>query len=368
MRLARAAVCDASRRHADELHIDTTEGAAMSLTRRDALSYGAKLGVASAVGLGLSGKKASAAEFNLKIGHGQTTAHPLDPRLKEAAEKIKTETGGRVEVQVLGNSALGSEAQMMTQVRSGSLDMLCTSILFLEGTFPAVSISGLAFAYKNNDEGWAAWDGEFGNYLRAGVEKQGILVFDKIFEHGFREMTSAVRPINQPEDLKGLKIRVPAWPILTSMCEQFGAAPTTIGIKEVYSALQTRIADGQENPLASIEFFKFYEVQKYCSMTNHIWDPFCMFASPRRMNALPKDIQGIVISNINAAALKQRAEMRHLNETLRTKLSDSGLIFNDPDIGLFRKKLSELGFYKHWKEKYDPAAWALLEKYTGALG
>jgi tripartite ATP-independent transporter DctP family solute receptor len=340
----------------------------MSVTRRNILRTGAKIGMTSAFGLNILTNRAQAAEFNLKIGHGQTTAHPLDPRLKEAAEKIKAETGGRVEVQVLGNSALGSEAQMMSQVRGGSLDMLCTSVLFLEGTFPAVSISGLAFAYKNNDEGWAAWDGEFGAYLRAGIEKQGILVFDKIFEHGFREMTSAVRPINEPGDLKGLKIRVPAWPILTSMCEQLGAAPTTIGIKEVYSALQTHIADGQENPLASIEFFKLYEVQKYCSMTNHIWDPFCIFASPKRLGALPENLREIVVNNINSAALKQRVEMRHLNETLREKLVQSGLIFNDPDQNLFRRKLSDLGFYKYWKEKYDPVAWGILEKYCGSLG
>lgn len=338
----------------------------MNVTRRNLL--GAGVGAASALGFNILTRPAYAAEFNLKIGHGQTTEHPLDPRLKEAAEKIKADTGGRVEVQVSGNSALGSEAQMMAQVRSGALDMLCTSVLFLEGTLPAVSISGLAFAYKNNDEGWAAWDGEFGNYIRSGLEKQGILVFDKIFEHGFREMTTAVRPINEPGDLKGLKIRVPAWPILTSMCEQLGASPTMIGIKEVYSALQTHIADAQENPLASIAFFKFYEVQKYCSMTNHIWDPFCMFASPKRLGALPANLREIVVDNINSAALKQRLEMRHLNETLRGKIAQSGMMFNDPDRELFRKKLSELGFYKYWKEKYDPVAWGILEKYCGTLG
>jgi tripartite ATP-independent transporter DctP family solute receptor len=338
----------------------------LNVTRRNLL--GAGVGAASALGFNILTRPAYAAEFNLKIGHGQTTEHPLDPRLKEAAEKIKADTGGRVEVQVSGNSALGSEAQMMAQVRSGALDMLCTSVLFLEGTLPAVSISGLAFAYKNNDEGWAAWDGEFGNYIRSGLEKQGILVFDKIFEHGFREMTTAVRPINEPGDLKGLKIRVPAWPILTSMCEQLGASPTMIGIKEVYSALQTHIADAQENPLASIAFFKFYEVQKYCSMTNHIWDPFCMFASPKRLGALPANLREIVVDNINSAALKQRLEMRHLNETLRGKIAQSGMMFNDPDRELFRKKLSELGFYKYWKEKYDPVAWGILEKYCGTLG
>jgi TRAP-type transport system periplasmic protein len=340
----------------------------LNVTRRNLLRAGAGVGAASALGFNILPQPAHAAEFNLKIGHGQTTEHPLDPRLKEAAEKIKAETGGRVEIQVSGNSALGSEAQMMAQVRSGALDMLCTSVLFLEGTLPAVSISGLAFAYKNNDEGWAAWDGEFGDYIRSGLEKQGILVFDKIFEHGFREMTTAVRPINEPGDLKGLKLRVPAWPILSSMCEQLGASPTTIGIKEVYSALQTHIADGQENPLASIELFKFYEVQKYCSMTNHIWDPFCMFASPKRLGVLPANLREIVVNNINSAALKQRLEMRHLNETLRGKIAQSGIIFNDPDQELFRKKLSELGFYKYWKEKYDPVAWRILEKYCGTLG
>src|ERR1700760_2931951 len=109
----------------------------MGVTRRKLLRAGAGIGIASGFGFGILTRPANAAEFNIKIGHGQTNEHPLDPRLKEAAEKIKAETGGRVEVQVSGNSVLGSEAQMMTQVRSGALDMLCTSVLFLEGTFPA---------------------------------------------------------------------------------------------------------------------------------------------------------------------------------------------------------------------------------------
>lgn len=337
----------------------------MGLTRRTALR--GALGGIGALRINLA-LPARAAEFTIKIGHGQTAAHPLDPLLRNAAEKIRADTGGRVELQVFGNSALGSEPQMLSQVRSGALDMTCTSMLLLEGTFAPVSISGLAFTYRSSEDGWAAWDGDFGSYLRAGIEKGGLVVLDKCFEHGFRETTTAARPIATPDDLKGVKIRVPAVPIWTTMYEQFGAAPTTIAIKEVYPALQTRIADAQENPLASIDFWKFYEVQKFCSVTHHVWDPFCMFANPRRMTALPNELRDRVIGLINEAALEERGQMKALNDGLRAKLEKSGLMFNDPDTELFRKKLTDVGFYKIWKDKYDPAGWALFEKYVGKLG
>lgn len=337
----------------------------MTLTRRTAVT--AALAGAGALPINLA-SPARAAEFTVKIGHGQTAAHPLDPLLRSAAETIKADTGGRVELQVFGNSALGSEPQMLSQVRSGALDMTCTSMLLLEGTFAPVSISGLAFTYRSSEDGWAAWDGDFGSYLRAGVEKGGLLVLETCFEHGFRETTTAVRPIVTPDDLRGVKIRVPAVPIWTTMYEQFGASPTTIAIKEVYSALQTRIADAQENPLASIDFFKLYEVQKFCSMTHHVWDPFCMFASPRRMAALPKDLRDTVFGRINEAAIEERRQMRALNDGLRAQLEKSGLVFNEPNAEVFRKKLTDVGFYKTWKDKYDPVGWALFEKYAGKLG
>ena len=151
------------------------------------------------------------------------------------------------------------------------------------------------------------------------------------------------------------------------MFKAFGAAPASINFSEVYSALQTKIVEGQENPLSLIQIAKLYEVQKYCSLTNHMWDGFWFLANAKSWEALPTDLQEIVQRNINDAALKERADLRALSESVTEDLKAKGMVFNAPDAQSFREALKRAGFYEEWKGKYGPEAWAVLEKYTGSL-
>ena len=114
-------------------------------------------------------------------------------------------------------------------------------------------------------------DGDLGNYLRDIAEQIGFHCIEKCPDHGFRQITMKSKPINTPDDLKGVKIRLPVAPYLIALFQHLGASPTPINFGEVYSALQTGLVDGQENPLILIDTAKLYEVQKYCSMTNHVW-------------------------------------------------------------------------------------------------
>jgi TRAP-type C4-dicarboxylate transport system substrate-binding protein len=183
----------------------------------------------------------------------------------------------------------------------------------------------------------------------------------------FRQTTSSTKPINSPEDYKGFKIRVPVSPLWTSMFKAFDASPASINFSEVYSALQTKIVEGQENPLALISTAKLYEVQKYCSLTNHMWDGFWFLANRRAWEKIPDDLRAIVARNINAAGLKERGDTAKLNSSLRGELESKGLVFNQPEVGAFREKLRSAGFYSEWKGKYGDEAWALLEKSVGKL-
>ncbi|MFT4121523.1 TRAP transporter substrate-binding protein, partial [Bradyrhizobium sp.] len=169
------------------------------------------------------------------------------------------------------------------------------------------------------------------------------------------------------DDFKGFKIRVPVSPLWTSMFKAFDASPASINFSEVYSALQTKIVEGQENPLALISAAKLYEVQKYCSMTNHMWDGFWFLMNRRAWQALPDDIKTIVAKNVNAAAVKEREDTEKLNATVKQELSGKGLVFNQPEVGPFRDKLRAAGFYAEWKGKYGEKAWELLEKSVGKL-
>jgi len=129
----------------------------------------------------------------------------------------------------------------------------------------------------------------------------------------------------------------------------------------------TRFADGQENPLALIDSAKFFEVQKYCSLTNHSWDGFWFIANSRVWKSLPADVQQVMTKHINAAARKQRDDIARLNIDLQKTLEGKGLTFNQADTAAFRQVLSKNGFYAQWREKFGSEAWALLQKYAGDL-
>jgi tripartite ATP-independent transporter DctP family solute receptor len=256
---------------------------------------------------------------------------------------------------------------MLSQIRSGGVEFFTLSGLILATLVPAASINGIGFAFPDYDTVWKAMDGDLGAYVRGQITKANLVVMDKIWDNGFRQTTSSTKPINGPDDYKGFKIRVPVSPLWTSMFKAFDASPASINFSEVYSALQTKIVEGQENPLALISTAKLYEVQKYCSLTNHMWDGFWFLANRRAWETLPEDVRTIVAKNINAAALNERGDTAKLNATVREELAGKGLVFNQPNVAPFREKLRSAGFYSEWKAKYGDEAWALLEKSVGKL-
>jgi TRAP-type transport system periplasmic protein len=153
----------------------------------------------------------------------------------------------------------------------------------------------------------------------------------------------------------------------TSLFKSLGASPTGINFAEVYSALQTKVVDGQENPPAIISAAKLYEVQKYCSLTNHMWDGWWFLINRRVWSGVPADLRDKVAAIINEQALAQREEIAKQNTSLKGDLAAKGLIFNDVDPAPFREALSKSGFYAEWKGKFGEQAWALLEESTGKL-
>jgi tripartite ATP-independent transporter DctP family solute receptor len=188
-----------------------------------------------------------------------------------------------------------------------------------------------------------------------------------MWDNGFCQITTSTKPINTPDDLKGMKLRVPVSPLFTSMFKALGTSPTSINFVEVYTALQTKVVDGQENPLALIDAAKFYEVQKYCSLTGHMWEGFWMVANRRNWERLPQDVRATIAKLINEGAVKQREDMAKLNVTLEAQLKDKGLTFNTVDKKPFQQTLKNAGFYAEWRKTFGEDAWKILERYSGAL-
>jgi tripartite ATP-independent transporter DctP family solute receptor len=337
----------------------------MKLTRRVLMRSTAAILAAPAVNLFPTG--ARAAEFSFKYGNQVPATHPVTMGFQRAVDRIKAETGGRVEINMFPNNALGGDTDMLSQLRSGALEFFTISPLVLSSLVSVAAINGLGFAFKDSDTAWAAMDGDLGEFVRREIRQRGLTPMDKIWDSGYRQITSSSKPINSAADLSGFKIRVPISPLWTSMFKSFGAAPTGINFGEVYSALQTKIVDGQETPLVSIDAAKLYEVQKYCSVTNHMWDGYWCLANTRAFERMPKDLQEIVARNINQAALEQRKENLRLNQSLQVDLEKKGLVFNKPDPASFRSALTKGGFYAEWREKFGADAWKLLEKHAGEL-
>ena len=337
----------------------------MQITRRTLL---AGTGALALPGVATHALAQNKAEFTLKYANNLPVTHPMNVRATEMAAAILAESKGRVDLKVFPSSQLGTDTDMLSQIRSGAIDYFTLSPLILGTLVPSAQISGVGFAFKDYNQVWAAMDGELGAHVRKEIAaKSTMFAFEKIWDNGYRQMTSSARAITKPDDLKGMKMRVPPSPFWVSMFKAFEASPATINFAEVYTALQTKIVDGQENPLAIIATAKLFEVQQFCSITNHMWDGFWFLANKQSFARLPADLQEIVTRNVNKAGLNQRDDVRKLNDSLLGELKSKGMTINTTDAELFRAKLRAAGFYAEWHKKFGDEAWAVLEKYTGKL-
>ena len=338
----------------------------MTMSRRKLVSRGA----AAAGGLAAASIlhwPANAAEFSYKLGSSSPMEHPAMARSAQAVKKIKEESNGRLEITIYPNSVLGGDTAMIAQLISGAMQMYILPIDLLAPRNPTFGIFGVGFAFPDYPQVWAAMDGDLGNMLRDLAGGMGIHCLDKAFDHGYRQITTRTKPILTPEDLKGFKIRLPVAPYLVSLFRHLGASPTAINFSEVYSALQTGICDGQENPLVLIDTAKLYEVQKYCSITNHVWAGFQLGFNMAAWQKLPNDLQEIAHRNFTEQALAERGDFVTMTQTEQDNLTKKGLQFSKPPTQPFRDALRKSGYYPDIKKDAGDKAWALLEKYVGPL-
>ena len=332
----------------------------MKMTRRTLLG---------AVAATMFGKQAlAAADFDFKLGVDTPETHPLTIRLMEAAKEVAQQSSGRVNITVFPNSQLGGDPEMLSQVRAGGIELMAAPSLTLSILVPLSGLPSIGFAFQSYDQVWAAMDGGVGDFVREAIGKTGVVPLRKVWDNGFRQITSSSsRQLNSVDDFKGFKIRVPVTALLTSLFSGLGALPSSISYNELYSALQTHIVEGQENPLAQVSTGKLYEVQKYCALSNHCWSGYWILGNRQAMASLPPDLLELINASFDAAALKERADLVAMDRSLQAELTVKGMTFNTPDPVQFRAALVKAGFYTQWQKTYGADAWATLEKYTGKL-
>ena len=332
-------------------------------TRRNLLTAAAALPLFS-----IASRPAHAAEFTYKFATGQDPSHPVNKRAQEAIDRIRNATGGRLEIRLFPANQLGSDTDLLSQVRSGGVEFFNQASVVLSTLAPAAGIVNTGFAFHDYNEVWKAMDGPLGTYVRSQIEKVGLLTMSKPWDNGFRQITTSTKAVKTPDDLKGLKLRVPAAPMLSSLFTALGASPTPINFNETYSALQTRLVEGQENPLAIISTARLYEVQKFCSLSNHVWDAYWILGNRKAFDRLPKDIQEVVRRELDRAATEERADIAALNMSLRGDLAAKGVQIIEPDKNAFKDALARTSFYKDLRTRFGDEAWKLLQDSVGSLG
>jgi TRAP-type transport system periplasmic protein len=334
------------------------------LTRRKLIATTAAIGAAA-----ILPRYARAAEFEYKMGHSTPAVHPFHKHLLAVSERIGKETGGRMQLNVFPNSQLGGDNDLLSQVRSGAIEICQPAGLILASILPLTAINGMGFAFDSYDKVWPTMDGDLGKFVRGQIiAKVGLVPMERIWDLGFRQITNSIKPIALASDLAGMKLRVPGAPALVSLFKALGTHPVSMQFGEVYTSLQTKVVDGQENPMSIIDAGKFYEVQKFCSLTNHVWDGHWITFNKAAWERLPDDVKTVVARAFNDGAVAQRAELAQLNNTLQADLEKKGMSFNKAETQSFRALLAKAGFYKEWQEKLGAEAWGLLEKQVGKLG
>jgi len=250
--------------------------------------------VISAVVLAMAGLAFAADKpIVLRLGHVGFTGSLFEKTSLYFEKIVEARTNGVVDVRVYGASQLGKDKEMMQSVRLGNLEM-CAPSTVLPGSFPIFAFQELPFLFKDREHAERVLTGRVGYKLNEILEEKGLMTLG-YWENGFRKITNNVRPINTPEDLKGIKLRVPKSPARVKLFRTLGANPTSMSFKEVFSALQQGVIDGQENPLAQIASAKFHEVQKYMSISNHVYTPAYPLINAKFFQGLPKDIQKVLV-------------------------------------------------------------------------
>lgn len=264
---------------------------------------------------------------NIRLSNGLAQEHPVGDGVKVFNQCLQDKSGGKMKITAYWSSSLGDDLQATQALRSGTQEAVITSSSPLVGMVPALGVFDLPFLFSSSEEADAVLDGEFGNFIAEKLDAVGLVTL-AYWENGFRNLSNSKHPVNKWEDFDGLKLRVMQNNIFLDTFRTMGANATPMAFGEVFSALETGAIDGQENPFVTIDTSKFYEVQKYISVTNHAYTPFLVLFSKQIWNRYTDDERAA----LRECAIKGRDEERKVNRTKNEqsleKIRNAGLKVN----------------------------------------
>jgi tripartite ATP-independent transporter DctP family solute receptor len=282
----------------------------------------------------------ASAEYKLKWGH----AVPVDQSQHLAAVKfaalVKERTKGDIQVTVFPNSSLGADQQMINLARGGTIDIVSSGSSNFNGIVAQTAVLELPFTFRDSQHAYKVLDGKVGQGLLDELGKHGLKGLGYL-ENGWRVFTNNRRPVKVPEDMKGLKVRTTPNPYHLQAFQLLGTNPSPLAIAELYSALETKAFDAQEHPLPVLWGAKFYEVQKYATLTNHAYSPIIVVMNKAKFDAMPANYQKILVDTAREVARYQR-ELNAQNEAqIIAGLKKAGMQVDVVDMAPFRAIVAE---------------------------
>ena len=299
--------------------------------RRTSLAF--RVFLTAALLLLLAGGQAAALE--LRFAHFAAKGHPGDLAAEMFAKAVQDRTKGEIKVTVYPANELGSPPEQLEQIKLGAVDMGLPTQGQLDKYSKRFGVVMLPFVYDSYEHAYRVLDGPFMGWAGPDIEKQGMVHLAN-WEWGFRNITNNKRAINTPEDMKGLKMRVPPEIQLQATMEALGAVTAKIAFPELYMSLKQGVADGQDNPLSVIYHFKLYEVQKHLALTRHVYNSMVHVISKATWDKLTADQQQIVREESRKAGNFMRETLQKEDDTLLANLKKEGMAVTTPDVAPFR--------------------------------
>ncbi|MEJ5359066.1 MAG: TRAP transporter substrate-binding protein [Desulfobacterales bacterium] len=273
---------------------------------------------------------------NYKLGHVGPPTHPYQLGALKFAELVKQGTQGKIVIDVFPSSQLGNERDLIEGLQIGTVDFVLSSTGPMATFDPKFGAPDLPFIFRDLKHAYAVLDGAVGKELFDSLKNKGIIGL-AWFENGFRQVTNSRRPIEKPEDLKGLKIRTMENPIHVAFFKELGVDPTPMAFGEVFSALEQKVVDGQENPVAAVLTAKFFEVQKYLAMTGHVYTAVPLMVRGDLFRSLPPEHQKVIVNAAREASIYERRLLADQEKSGIEELKKKGMTITYPD----RAKLRE---------------------------
>jgi len=308
---------------------------------------------------------ARAADVIWRLGHAAPLDTPLHRRLLEAADAIEKRSDGQMRLTVVGEGRAGIQSGLLAQVRDGGIEMAVASCGSLGSILPVCSVPSIGFLFSDYKAVWSAMDGELGQLIRAQIPTRfGMMVLDRIWDFGFRHVTTSTRPIQTAADIAGLKIRTQIDSEEMDMFRALSVTPVVITLPYLRMALEHRQVDGQEGMLAVVRYARLNEVQGYCALTRHIWDGLWLCVNPAAWRNLPDRLQHVVANTLNGAARRQREDSAAMEDSLKATLARGGMKFVAVNSDSFREVLREKGYYALLKTRLGEQTWNVIQKAT----